>query len=218
MFKDYIKFYVAGAFLVLLFQNCGGAGTPVSSSNQSSSSNGTSPQAINLLSTVVVSNVQLVFNIANLRAGATVNWGSSLNQNTPCIEVNSTNSGDYTVVCGLGGTVLVTALITQSGQTPVYISSRFRLGTGPLPTVIGGPPPVPTPTPKPATGQLLVDQLVYAPNCAHCHGDIDYSGVRGATLQQLVDAIRGNVGQMAFAATLTPQQLDQIIFALNNQP
>jgi len=55
---------------------------------------------------------------------------------------------------------------------------------------------------------------LYVQNCAACHGNLENSSKRGATVARLEAAIAANVGGMGYLDSLTAQELDAIAAAL----
>ena len=69
--------------------------------------------------------------------------------------------------------------------------------------------PTPPPAPTPPDGAVL-----YATNCAGCHGSLATSSKLGATTVRIQNAISGNVGNMGSLANLTAADIQAIATAL----
>jgi len=80
-----------------------------------------------------------------------------------------------------------------------------------LPTA---PTPTPTPTPAPTPTPTIDGAALYGTSCAGCHGPLDTSSKRGATVARIQSAIAAGMGGMGSLSSLSAAQLQAIVDAL----
>ena len=210
---------------IFAFQNCGQGGMEALSNSQSASSipvvTATSPRVISA-DRVLNTNSQMNFSVANLPAGAALNWSHKFNDTSLCSVNPSASQMQYSLTCSFTG-ILAVSVFVNAPKAPTFAQSGFFVNyVAPTPTPPPGPTPVPTPTPIPTPipipdpTALAEGRALYATHCESCHGPVQQSNERFTGYFGTNYAIDHNIGGMAIFSFLTHDQRVSIGLALSN--
>ncbi|MAE74498.1 MAG: hypothetical protein CL675_10415 [Bdellovibrionaceae bacterium] len=222
--KSFIVMFAGGLLLVFGFVNCGGGFETAGDGSGSFSSVGLPGATVNSVRVSEGSPIMSGQSLGSLAAektlifwidmemftqGTVFIWDHTLGEGLEsCDQVTSIDSQVVYLKCPLGGQleISVTAVLGSDEELVREVVTVYGEGEEPDPGI--DDPVDPTPT--------INGAVLYANNCAGCHGGVDNSNKRNRSAAAIQTAIDRNTGGMGFLSNLSTEEVQAIADALAN--